>query len=44
MQTLLLLAAILNAETSETGFEHLTAEDRTAMLAILGETKPGLLN
>jgi hypothetical protein len=35
---------ILNAEVPEKGFEHLTAEDRTALLAILAETKPGLVH
>lgn len=35
---------ILTAETPEKGFEHLTAEDRTALLAILTETKPGLIH
>ena len=34
---------ILNAEVPEKGFEHLTAEDRTTLLAILAETKPGLI-
>ena len=38
------IKAILNAETPEKGFEHLTADDRTALKAILGETKPGLVH
>ena len=37
------IKAILNAETPEKGFEHLTADDRTALMAILAETKPGLI-
>lgn len=38
------IQAILNAETPEKGFEHITAEDRTALLAILAETNPGLIH
>ena len=38
------MKAILNAETPEKGFEHLTADDRTALLAILAETSPGLIH
>lgn len=38
------MKAILSAGTPEKGFEHLTAEDRTALLAILTETKPGLIH
>jgi hypothetical protein len=38
------MKAILNAETPEKGFEHLRADERTALLAILGETKPGLVH
>ena len=38
------MKAILNAETPEKCFEHLTAEDRTALLAILAETSPGLIH
>lgn len=37
------MKAILNAETPEKGFEHLTAEDHKALLAILAETNPGLI-
>ena len=36
--------AILNAETPEKGFEHLTVDDRTSLLAILAETKPGFFH
>lgn len=38
------MKAILNAETPEKGFEHLTAEDRAAIIGILMETKPGLIH
>lgn len=38
------MKAILYAETPEKGFEHLTAEDRTELLAILAETNPGLIH
>ncbi len=35
---------ILAAESPEKGFEHLTADDRIALLSILAETKPGLIH
>jgi len=38
------IKAILRAECPEQGFEHLTSEDRMALLAILAETKPGLID
>lgn len=38
------MKAILNAQAPEKGFEHLTADDSTALLAILAETNPGLIH